>query len=63
MQEELLQDFRAALVHARSRQSIEGQIDTILKAKCENLEGKSSFIQVIHIVMFAILVSDILFFD
>ncbi|CAA7271672.1 unnamed protein product [Cyclocybe aegerita] len=41
--EGLLQEFRAVLVSARARQSLDGQIDTILKAKGGKVAGKPAF--------------------
>lgn len=44
--EKLVQDFRSVLVAARARQSIEGQINTIIKEKGKQLESRAGFIYV-----------------
>jgi len=45
--ESLLQDLRSCLVAARSRQSLDAQLDAILKAKGGKLVGKTAFTHVI----------------
>jgi nuclear pore complex protein Nup133 len=44
--EGLLDEIRSVLVQARSRQSIDGQLDTIVKAKGEKIMGKQAFLHV-----------------
>ena len=48
--ESLLQDLRSCLVAARTRQSLDAQLDTILKAKGGGLIGKTAFTHVISSV-------------
>jgi len=45
--ESLLQDLRSCLVAARTRQSLDAQLDTILKAKGGKIVGKTAFTHVI----------------
>ncbi|KAF9476583.1 methyltransferase type 11 [Pholiota conissans] len=42
--EGLLEEFRSVLIHTRSRQSLDGQCDTIVKAKGGKFEGKPAFL-------------------
>ncbi|KDR81643.1 hypothetical protein GALMADRAFT_239719 [Galerina marginata CBS 339.88] len=44
--ESLVEEFRSVLVSVRTRQSIEGQIETIIKSKGGKLGGKTAFIHI-----------------
>lgn len=44
--EGLVEEFRSVLVTSRTRQSLESQVDAIIKAKGRKLEGLTVFIHV-----------------
>ncbi|KAF8964670.1 hypothetical protein BDZ97DRAFT_1660027 [Flammula alnicola] len=44
--EGLLQEFRSVLVSVRTRQSIDGQVDAIVKAKGSKIAGKTAFLHI-----------------
>jgi hypothetical protein len=58
--ESLLQDMRTCLVAARARQSLDAQLDTMLKAKGGRIVGKTAFthVAVIPLSILLLIVDD-----
>ncbi|KAH9484254.1 Nucleoporin nup132 [Psilocybe cubensis] len=58
--EKLVQDFRSVLVAARARQSIESQINTIIKEKGRQLDSRVGFVYIFKDLLRTILKGDAL---